>query len=84
MAVAQDATPHGGGVGYMYTPPELRARGYASALVAELSQPVLDSGLSFFVLYTDLSNPTSNAIYRRIGYNPIADVGDIEIVAGPR
>lgn len=84
MAVAQGATPNGCRVGYVYTPPELRGRGYASALVAELSQSMLDSGLSFCVLYADLSNPTSNAIYLRIGYNPIADVGDVDIVSGPR
>lgn len=45
---------------------------------------MLEQGLSFCVLYTDLSNPTSNAIYLRIGYNPIADVGDVDIVSGSR
>jgi len=68
----------------VYTPPELRGRGYASALVAELSQRMLDSGMSFCVLYTDLGNSTSNAIYQRIGYNAICDVRDIDIVSAPR
>ncbi len=83
MAVAQGATPNGCRVGYVYTPPERRGRGYASALVAELSQCMLDSGMSFCVLYTDLGNPTSNAIYQRIGYSAICDVRDIDIVSGP-
>lgn len=84
MAVAQGPTPNGCRVGYVYTPRELLGRGYASALVAELSQRMLDSGMSFCVLYTDLGNPTSNAIYQRIGYDAICDVRDIDIVSAPR
>jgi uncharacterized protein len=61
-------TPNGIRIGPVYTPPELRGRGYATALVAELSQTLLDGGRSFCFLFTDLANPTSNAIYERIGY----------------
>jgi hypothetical protein len=61
-------TPNGIRIGPVYTPPELRGRGYATALVAELSQALLDGGRSFCFLFTDLANPTSNAIYERIGY----------------
>jgi uncharacterized protein len=61
-------TPNGIRIGPVYTPPELRGRGYATTLVAELSQTLLDGGRSFCFLYTDLANPTSNAIYERIGY----------------
>ena len=66
-------TPNGIRVGPVYTPPERRGRGYATALVAELSQQLLDSGRSFVFLYTDLANPTSNAIYMRIGYEQVAE-----------
>jgi ribosomal protein S18 acetylase RimI-like enzyme len=59
-------------IGPVYTPPRCRGRGYASALVAELSQGVLDRG-ERCVLYTDLDNPTSNAIYQRIGYEPVEE-----------
>ncbi len=79
MAIARGATPHGIRVGYVYTPPSHRRAGYASALVARLSQRMLDDGYRFCVLYTDLSNPTSNAIYVRIGYRPVSDVMDVEI-----
>lgn len=65
MAVARGGTPNGCRVGYVYTPDDRRKRGYASALVAAVSQRMLDSGLTFCILYTDLSNPTSNAIYQR-------------------
>ncbi len=61
-------TPNGIRIGPVYTPPGLRGRGYATALVAELSQTLLDRGRRFCFLFTDLANPVSNAIYERIGY----------------
>jgi predicted GNAT family acetyltransferase len=61
-------TPNGIRIGPVYTPPELRGRGYGTALVADLSQKLLDRGRRFCFLYTDLANPTSNALYERIGY----------------
>jgi predicted GNAT family acetyltransferase len=57
----------------VYTPPHLRGRGYASACVAAVSQRLLDGGTRACMLYTDLSNPTSNRIYQRIGYRPVGD-----------
>ncbi len=75
-------TPNGIRVGPVYTPPELRGRGYATALTAELSQRLLDGrlvdgGRRFCFLYTDLANPTSNAIYERIGYRRVAESAEI-------
>ncbi len=66
-------TPNGIRVGPVYTPPELRRRGYASALVAEQTQSLLDGGRTFCFLFTDLANPTSNSIYQRIGYQAVSD-----------
>jgi predicted GNAT family acetyltransferase len=66
-------TPSGVRVSWVYTPPARRGRGYASALVASMSQKLLDEGRSFCFLYTDLANPTSNGIYQRIGYQPVCD-----------
>jgi predicted GNAT family acetyltransferase len=73
MSGAGGQTPHGVRIGPVYTPPEHRRRGYASALVAALSQAQLDAGRTFCFLYTDLANPTSNHIYQAIGYEPVAD-----------
>jgi uncharacterized protein len=67
-------TPHGIRVGPVYTPPEHRNHGYASACTAQLSQLLLDQGYRFCFLYTDVANPTSNRIYQRIGYEPVCDV----------
>lgn len=67
------ATPNGIRIGPVYTPPEHRGRGYASNLVAGVSQTQLDAGRGFVTLFTDLANPTSNHVYREIGYEPVAD-----------
>lgn len=56
-------------VNSVYTPPAERRKGYASALVAAVSQRVLDEGL-IPVLYTDLANPDSNKVYCSVGYIP--------------
>jgi hypothetical protein len=69
-------TPNGARIGPVYTPPELRRRGYASAVTASVTAERLDSGCSFCVLYTDLANPTSNRIYMNIGYEPVCDSVD--------
>ena len=73
MAATTRPTRHGVGVNLVYTPPQLRGKGYASSCVAALSQSQLDSGYQFCVLYTDLANPTSNSIYQKIGYAPVCD-----------
>lgn len=69
-------TPNGIRVGPVYTPPPLRGRGYASAVVGELTARLLAGGRSLCFLFTDRANPTSNAIYQRVGYRPVADVTD--------
>jgi predicted GNAT family acetyltransferase len=66
-------TPNGVRIGPVYTPPGERGRGYATNLVATQSQWLLNHGLRFCFLYTDLSNPISNSIYERIGYRQVAE-----------
>jgi GNAT superfamily N-acetyltransferase len=74
------STPTGTRIGPVYTPPELRRRGYASALVAHVSQERLDAGRRFCFLYTDLTNPTSNRIYVALGYERVCDSLELEFV----
>jgi GNAT superfamily N-acetyltransferase len=74
MAGSSGPTPNGIRISAVYTPPECRRKGYASACVAALSQRLLDSGRKFCFLFADLSNPTSNKIYQDIGYMPVCDV----------
>ncbi|HEV8563286.1 MAG TPA: GNAT family N-acetyltransferase [Actinomycetota bacterium] len=70
-------TPNGVRVGPVYTPPDRRRQGYATALVAELSARQLARGRRFCFLYTDLANPTSNAVYERIGYRRVCESDEI-------
>jgi GNAT superfamily N-acetyltransferase len=73
MAAWMGKTRHGARVALVYTPPALRGRGYATACVTALTQDLLARGNRYCCLYTDLANPTSNAIYARIGYRPVSD-----------
>jgi RimJ/RimL family protein N-acetyltransferase len=68
-----------GRVGSVYTPREYRRRGYGGAVTAAMSRRALDRGATAVVLYTDLANPTSNALYQRIGYRPVCDRIAVEL-----
>ena len=70
------STPNGSSIGLVYTPPEYRRKGYATSCVAALSQILLDRVCRYCFLFTDMSNPTSNHIYRIIGYQPMCDWHD--------
>jgi len=74
MCGVSGATPHGIRIGPVYTPRELRGRGYASACVAAASEAQLDAGRRYCFLFTDLANPTSNHIYASVGFEPIRDI----------
>lgn len=67
---ADSGTPR---IGPVYTPPAHRRRGYGTALTAHASREQLDRGALYCLLYTDLANPTSNAIYAKIGYRRVCD-----------
>ncbi len=69
-------TPVVGGmarVAPVYTPPERRGQGYGGAVTVAVSQAAQESGAREVVLFTDLANPTSNALYQRLGYRPVSD-----------
>ena len=74
-------TPNGLRIGPVYTPPEHRGHGFGSSVTAAASQVALDRGKRFCFLYTDLANPTSNAIYLRLGYRPVCDSREIAFTA---
>jgi predicted GNAT family acetyltransferase len=75
-------TPNGIRIGPVYTPPDRRRRGYASALTAAAAQDQLDRGRRFVFLFTDLANPTSNHIYQAVGFEPICDVDQYRFEPG--
>ena len=67
-------------VGPVYTPPEQRGRGWASAAVAEVSGLLQQQGARV-CLYTDQANPTSNKIYAALGYRPVVDMANLVLPA---
>lgn len=70
-------------IGPVYTPPERRRRGYAGTAVAALSRLALKRGAHTCMLYTDLSNPTSNKIYAEVGYRRMADWAELRFTRRP-
>ena len=70
-------------VGPVYTPPAMRGYGYAGGATAAVSQAALDAGATQVVLYTDLANPTSNALYQRLGYQPVSDSVQLLFLPAP-
>jgi ribosomal protein S18 acetylase RimI-like enzyme len=72
MAVGHSAVEGVVRISSVYTPPDKRGRGYASACVHTLSEQLRKQGYRC-MLYTDLGNATSNSIYRKIGYRPVAE-----------
>ena len=67
-------------MGLVYTPPEYRRRGYATACVGELSRVLLESGWEYCSLFVDAGNASAIHVYERIGYRPIDDYDDYSFV----
>lgn len=60
-------------IGPVYTPPEHRRKGFASAVTAATTQMLLERGHAFVCLYTKAENKTANHVYEAIGYRHVAD-----------
>ncbi|NDZ98825.1 GNAT family N-acetyltransferase, partial [Streptomyces sp. SID10116] len=78
------ATPRIAGqvrVAPVYTPADLRGRGYGGAATAAVTRAALDAGAAQVLLFTDLANPTSNRLYQRLGYRPVADFAQWDFTA---
>ncbi len=82
MAVSREPVIGVVRVSGVYTPPDSRKRGYAGACVHALSSHLRDGGYRC-ALYTDLANPTSNSIYRRIGYRAVGEAIRYRFEAAP-
>ncbi|EST37684.1 hypothetical protein N566_11710 [Streptomycetaceae bacterium MP113-05] len=80
VAMASMGAPAAGTIriGPVYTPRRHRGRGYGAAATAARSQAALNAGVGDVLLFTDLANPTSNALYRRLGYRPLGDYTSYE------
>ena len=72
MALSRDTVEGVVRLSGVYTPTHNRNRGYATACVHAVSKRFRDAGYRC-ILYTDMANPTSNSIYRRLGYRAVAE-----------
>jgi predicted GNAT family acetyltransferase len=79
MAAWTGKTPNGVRINFVYTPRELRRRGYATACVKALTSQQLEQGNAFCWLYTDVSSTVSPNIFKRIGYWPVSDVAEYRL-----
>jgi predicted GNAT family acetyltransferase len=70
-------------IGPVFTPLAHRAHGYGSAATAAAVELAHRSGTADVVLFADLANPTSNAIYQRIGFEAVVDSVRIDFSAPP-
>ncbi|MGV9882371.1 GNAT family N-acetyltransferase [Streptomyces sp. NPDC003006] len=64
----------------VYTPADLRGRGYGGAATVAVTRAALDAGADEVLLFTDLANPTSNGLYQRIGYLPVRDFAQYDFI----
>lgn len=62
-----------GAIASVYTPPELRGRGYAGSVTAAVVERIYAEGREIACLYTDLRNPASNRAYAKIGFKPLCE-----------
>jgi predicted GNAT family acetyltransferase len=76
MAAWTGKTPNGVRLNFIYTPRELRGRGYGTACVSALTRMQLEKGNAFCWLYTDMSEGSSARLFKRIGYRPVSDVSE--------
>ena len=73
------APPDAARVGPVYTRPSSRGKGYAAALVGAICAELVRSRRQVF-LVTDVANATSNALYERLGFVPLADAHWFDLV----
>lgn len=78
MAANHRDSKNAGTIGWVYTPPEERGKGYGSMVTAAVVEAIFKKGRPLANLYTDLSNPTSNSIYQKIGFVWVGESTHVE------
>jgi predicted GNAT family acetyltransferase len=71
-------------IGPVYTPPAHRGRGHGASVTAAAVRLARDHGADEILLFTDLANPTSNALYSRLGFVGVSDHVDAALVPAAR
>ncbi|MDD7967561.1 GNAT family N-acetyltransferase [Actinomycetospora lemnae] len=71
-------------IGPVYTRPGHRGRGHGAAVTAAAAQQARARGADEVLLFTDLANATSNALYARLGFVGLTDLVDADLVPTAR
>ena len=66
-------TRHAGGIAAVFTPEDLRGKGYAGSITAAVVDALFLEGKTMACLITDLRNPMSNRCYAKIGFQPVCN-----------
>jgi predicted GNAT family acetyltransferase len=82
MATQRRPTTNGISVSLVYTPPERRRRGYATACVGELSRLLLASGWGYCALFAEVDNAAAIRVYQKIGYEPVCEYEEYAFLDG--
>lgn len=80
LAVARPPIAGMSRIGPVYTPGRHRERGYGAAVTAAAARWAMNAGAQHVVLFTDLSNATTNRLYPRIGFRPVHDSWEVSMV----
>jgi predicted GNAT family acetyltransferase len=80
MAIKNRPTRRSIAISYVYTPPEQRSKGYATACVGELSRQLLHSGWGFCTLFVDVNNLPAYRAYQKIGYRLVSDYEEYQFL----
>lgn len=73
MAALVRRTQNAGTISLVYTPPDLRGRGFGGSVTAAVAEHIFSQGKRLTCLYTDRRNPFSNRCYEKIGFRPVCD-----------
>ncbi|MEM8924762.1 MAG: GNAT family N-acetyltransferase [Actinomycetota bacterium] len=81
VAVAQ-RVPGLARIHLVYTPPARRGQGLAGAATTAACRNAFEHGADACTLFSDLANPTSTGLYRRLGFRPVADHVSLRLEPG--
>jgi predicted GNAT family acetyltransferase len=71
MAAIVRRTRNAAAIASVYTPPDLRGKGYGGSVTAAAVEAAFAEGKTMACLYTDVRNPFSNRCYAKIGFKPV-------------
>jgi len=60
-------------IGFFYTPPQYRGKGYGTSILHRVTKGLLENGNEFVMLVADALNPASNKTFIKTGYKSMGN-----------